>query len=374
MNPIRRLGSLLLLGFLGSSAAGAAPPALSAPQVASSPTVLPGGIADATGRTGFFASASGGIEALDLATGKVRWQTHEAQRPLLVIGDHLLAQAGVKRNRLRILRLDLTRHGECDLESDPVVFPAWVVTGEAHGHSFSAHWHVEKHQLVLEWEASAWYVGRGRPTAEQEMAARKHARGIASINLRTGQVEVRPVPKTVAPAPPLLPEQLEKKTVRWQRLIGQDWKVLTLEEGEEEQRLMLYSWDRQSDKCPEPIELLKGKRLVVRATLDERILCLREAHRSPDEAGLLTPSREPSWWWLFSVETGALIGRIPDEPGMHALVVFGKRVLYLMPGALRGPLDGHTFQPRTLKAIDLSTGKKVWEHAIAGKLLVPPQS
>jgi hypothetical protein len=59
---------------------------------------------------------------------------------------------------------------------------------------------------------------------------------------------------------------------------------------------------------------------------------------------------------------------------MHALVVFGKRVLYLMPGALRGPLDGHTFQPRTLKAIDLSTGKKVWEHAIAGKLLVPPQS
>ena len=176
MNHVRRLAVLLLLAL----------PALGEAHAAPSPSILPGGLADATGHTGFFASAGGGIEALDLASGKILWQTHEAQRPLLVVDNHLLAQACVKRNRLRIIRLDLTRKGECDLVSDPVVFPAWVVTGEAHGRSFVARWHVEKHQLVLDWEASAWYVGKGRPTAEQEMAARKHASGVALIDLRTG--------------------------------------------------------------------------------------------------------------------------------------------------------------------------------------------
>ncbi|HWG46765.1 MAG TPA: hypothetical protein VN688_28640 [Gemmataceae bacterium] len=373
MHHVRRLGPLLLLGLLGSGAARTAPTVLSVPQAGPSSTVLPGGIADATGRTGFFASAGGGIEALDLATGKVLWHTHEAQRPLLVVKDHLLAQAGVKRNRLRILRLDLTHKGECDLESDPVVFPAWVVTGEALGRSFSTHWHVEKHQLVLEWEASAWYVGKARPTVEQEMAARKHTSGVALVDLRTGQVEVRPATKIAAPSAPLLPEHLEKKAVRWQGLVGQQWKVLTLEETKEGQHLMFYSWDRQSDKCSEPKELLRGKRLVVRATLDERFLCLREAHPRPDEKDLLTPSKPVSWWWLFSVETGELMGRIPAEPGMHAVVVLGKRVLYLMPGSLRGPLDPHTLQPRMLKAIDLTSGKKLWERAVAGKLLTPPR-
>ena len=156
---------------------------LSAACAASIP--LPQGLAEPTGHTGFCASADGGIEAIDLASGKVLWRTHEAQRPLLLDGDHLLAQAGTKRNRLRILRLNLNCNGECDFESDPVVFPAWVVTGEAHGSSFTAYWQVQKHHLVLDWEASAWYAGKTRPTPEEAQAARKHAAGIARIDRAT---------------------------------------------------------------------------------------------------------------------------------------------------------------------------------------------
>ncbi len=261
--------------------------------------------------TGYFAGTSGNIEAIDLATGKLLWETHEAQRPLLVVGDHLLAQAGLKRNRLRILRLDLKRQGECDLESDPVVFPAWVVTGEAPGHSFSARWHVEKHQLVLDWEAAAWYVGKTKPTPEEESAARKHASGIARIDLRTGQIEVRPAAKVVPSPTPPLPEYLEEKAVRWQGIVGKHWKVLALEEEKGRQHLVRHAWDRETQKAEEPKELLRGKRLLVRETLDERILCLREASPSPDERASLTPNKSPRWWWLFSVETDKVIGRIP---------------------------------------------------------------
>ena len=70
-----------------------------------------------------------------------------------VCGRRSFARSGGdQRNRLRILRLEVKRNGECDFESDPLVFPAWVVTGETHGHSFVAQWHKEKHHLVLDWK------------------------------------------------------------------------------------------------------------------------------------------------------------------------------------------------------------------------------
>ncbi len=373
MSQVWRFGPLvLLLKYLGPAVVLAAPPAGNSPPELPAPIRLPAGIADPAGRIGFFASAADGIEALDLASGKVLWQTHEAQRPLLVDGDHLLAQAGTKRNRLRILRFDVKHNGECDFESDPLVFPTWVVTGEAHGRSFTAHWHKDKHHLVLDWEARAWYTGKTHPTPEQEQTARKHARGSARIDLRTGQVEVLSVPtRPTLPQPPL-PEQLEKKELRWQALVGQQWKVLALEEQNGQQCLVLHSWDRQKEMEQPPKELLRGKRLLVRATLDQQILCLREASPGPDEHGSLTQKKAPSWWYLFSVQTGKLLGRIPDEAGMNTLAVLDKRVFYLVPGALRGPLDQPTLQPQTLKAIDLSSGKKLWEHPVAGKLQTPP--
>lgn len=188
-----RFGSWLLLSFVWpATILAAAAPAVSSQPVAKSSIRLPEGLSDAEGRIGYFASAADGIEAVDLANGKVLWHTHEAQRPLLLDGDHLLAQAGTKRNRLRILRLDVKRNGECDFESDPLVFPPWIVTGEAHGHAFAARWHKEKHHLVLDWEASAWYAGKTKPTPEERQSARKHADGIARIDLRSGQIEVLP--------------------------------------------------------------------------------------------------------------------------------------------------------------------------------------
>jgi hypothetical protein len=359
--------SLLLSATLSAAAA---PPAKPQPP-ADSTIRLPGGITDSAGHIGYFASADERIEAIDLASGKVLWQTHEAQRPLLMDGDHLLAQAGTRRNRLRILRLDVKNYGHCDFESDALVLPAWAVTGEAYGHSFVTQWRLDKHQLVLDWEASAWYVGRTPPTPEEAAAARKDSRGIARFDLRTGQIEVLPAGAKPATTPAPLPEQLEKKALRWQKIVGQQWKVLALEEEKGNQCLVLHSWDRQRDTEEQPKELLRGKRLLVRTTLDEQILCLREANPGPDEQTSLSHKKQPMWW-LFSVDTGKPLGRIPDEAGMNSILVLGKRVLYLVPGTLRGALDQPNVQPQLLRVVDLSSGKKLWERPAAGKLIAPP--
>jgi hypothetical protein len=374
-----RFRSWFLLSLLWPGSISAAPAPAAKPQPQANSTIrLPAGIADPAGRIGFFASADQGIEAIDLASGKVLWQTHEAQRPLLLDGDHLLAQAGTKRNRLRILRLDVENHGHCDLESDALVLPAWVVTGEAHGHSFVTQWHLEKHHLVLDWQASAWYVGKTPPSSEESLAARKDSRGIARFDLRTGQIDVCPAPTEPSPnlgdgsvGEPPLPEQLEKKALRWQKIVGQQWKVLALEEEQGNQCLVLHSWDRHKDTEDQPKELLRGKRLLVRTTLDEQILCLREVSPSPEEQVSLSHKKQPKWW-LFSVDTGKMLGHIPDEAGMNSILVLNKRVYYLVPGTLRGALDQPNVQPQLLRVVDLSSGKKLWDRPVAGKLISPP--
>jgi hypothetical protein len=372
MSHAWRCRSLLLLSILWPAYLSATPALVAKPQPQAAATIrLPGGIADSAGRTGYFASADEGIEAINLASGKVEWQTHEAQRPLLMDGDHLLAQAGTRRNRLRILRLDVKNNGHCDFESDALILPAWVVTGEAHGHSFVTQWHLHRHQLVLEWEASAWYVGKAPPTSEETLTARKDSRGIARFDLRTGQIEVLPAEAKPASTPAPLPEQLEKKALRWQKIVGEQWKVLALEEENGNQCLVLHSWDRLKDTEEQPKELLRGKRLLVRTTLDEQILCLREASPGPEEQGSLSHKKQPMWW-LYSVDTGKLLGCIPDEAGMNSMLVVDKRVFYLVPGTLRGALDQPNFQPQLLRVVDLSSGKKLWERPIAGKLISPP--
>jgi hypothetical protein len=367
-----RIG-LLLLGLSLPRVAVAAPWSLPTPPTET--IVVPGGIADPTGHTGFFANATGGIDAVDLARGRLLWQTHEAQVPLLVVGHHLYAQAGLKRNRMRILRFDLTREGECDLESDPIVFPNWVVTGEAPAHSFHTKCRVDKEHLVLDWEARAWYSGTTRPTPAQDAAARKRAAGIILVELDSGRVEVQPRPTTESP-PPALPAFLEKKAVRWHGVVGSHYKALALEEVEDDEeeeleRLVLYSWDNRTNMPEFPKLLFMGKQLLVRPTLDERFLCIREKAARPDDHGFAGQSK-PSHWALFSLETGALMGRFPDESGMHSLFVHGTRLYYLVGSMAHGSFDRPRSQPRTLKVLDLSTGKKVWEHAVMGKLVIPP--
>ncbi len=248
MGLLPPLMSLLLSGVALAGGEGTANVPSAPHSAAFEPLLLPGGIVDPTGRTAYLANAHGGIDAVDLASGELLWETAEAQRPLMVLGSHLLAQAGVKRNRLRILAFDVAARGECVLESDPVVLPGWVVTGEAPGRSFKARWQIDHNHLVLAWEAAAWFAGPGRPTALQQEAARRRAAGTARIDLDSGQVESGP------PEPPLLgppgppADALERKAVRWQGCWGGRAYALELQSSDAQQVLLLHSWDLATGK------------------------------------------------------------------------------------------------------------------------------
>jgi hypothetical protein len=375
------------------------------PAVGSVP--LPAGLTDAARRTGFSGNAFGGIDAVDLTTGELLWRNNEAGRPLLIDGGRLYAQAGTRRNRLRVLAFDLARRGECVFESDPVVFPGWVVTGEAPGRSFRAGWRLEDGRLLLDWEAEAWSDGGGRSPG-LAFPLRKHAAGLVRIDLDGGPVELLPAVRLTAhakespPPSPAVAKHLEKKALRWTGQAGRYFLAVESAEvdaAEElrrlvealkanpaaaaaataaaktkrdkpEYRLVLWAWDAASGTPVLARELLRGRRPVVQTTLDGRGLGVRDALPSPDEM-VASQVRANGGWSLYS-SLGKPLGHVPYQPGTESLAVVGHRAYVLVAGPVRGPLDQTTERPRSLRAIDLKSGKTVWERPVAPRPLLPP--
>ncbi len=379
---------------------------------------LPAGLTDAARLTGFFSNGEGGIDAVDLTTGELRWRNSEAERPLLLDGGRLYAQAGTRRNRLRVLALDLARKGEVVFESDPVVFPGWVVTGEAPGRSFAARWRLADNRLELAWQAEAWSDGGGRSPG-LAFPVRKHADGLVRIDLDGGQAETLPAARPAAPKeeaplpPPTVAKHLEKKALRWTGQAGPFFLALELAEidpdeelrqfaaaakanakgkgktdplteamlaaakaeakakaGKPEYRLVLWAWGTQSGLPALRQELLRGRRPVVQTTLDGRFLCVRDALPSPDEM-VASQVREKGAWSVYT-PLGKPLGHVPYAPGTESLAVLGHRAYCVVAGPVRGPLDRPTQRPRTLRTIDLKSGKLVWERPVAPRPLLPP--
>src|SRR5690349_5598104 len=89
------------------------------PPVWQVPVRIPAGIADTDGKVGYLVSKNGGIDAVDLADGKLLWTTDEARTPLLAQRDGLLA-FGAEYNR--VVLLDRTS-GKVIRQSDLLEFP-----------------------------------------------------------------------------------------------------------------------------------------------------------------------------------------------------------------------------------------------------------
>lgn len=315
-------------------------------EVVAHPFVLPGGVADPAGRNGFFANADGGVSAVDLRNGKVLWETAAARRPILVAGERLYASVPAGAGRLRVVGLAIAGKGEVVFRSEPVEIPPAPA-----GHPQTLLWTPAKdHQLRLAREA----LGDSAP------------RGVITVDLRNGHVQ--PLLEGSLPTAAKPPADLSKCVVRWEGFVGDAYKALVLEENAEGQRLVLYGWNAKTGQPLDPRELLQGKRLTVRATVNDQHLCIRDAVPSPDQK---FDEHGRHSWAIFDTATGDLVTRLPYEPGTQAVAVLGLRAYCLVAGAVRGSVSHPFVNSRVLKAVELKTGKTVWERPAEGKLVNP---
>lgn len=344
------------------------------------PMPIPGGIADAASKMGFIANDKNAIEAVNLETGEVLWTADLPAIPLVVAGSRLVVQVPVtgKGNAIRIVVLDIPAKGKKVLESEPVVFPDWVATGLAGGKSFTSAGKLYQGDLLLSWQAHASYWGGAAPTPEIERAARRQAHGVARVGLETGKVEMLDARKAPMEPAPKIPPELQKITSH-QYFTGTDWKQKPLivgktlsalaveDQGAGVKKMSLKRWDLTTGKALETIEMLRGKELWTLISPAGRAIAIHQA---------LVKEQLPKGdyaWWVFDAETGKQVAKFPFEADSTGLTVVGPRAYYAVAGQRKGPPRLGVWEtPRLLKAVDLKTGKQVWERNLPPNRMLPP--
>jgi hypothetical protein len=337
------------------------------PPLAHAGVALPGGILDSTGRTGYLGTDTG-IDAVGLARGELLWRTSRAQVPLLVVADRLYALALSDRNVLYVRGFDLIDKGKQVYQSARIELPGWVVTSGAPGHSFRTHHHRNKSILHLDWQASA----------SADTGPRKEAGGTVRIDLEKGTVTLGKVGPPPLPSAPMVSPQLEKRCVRWQRSISGHLHAVVLEEvvnespqrkdvatqRASEKRLVLRTWNEKTGKETSRFhELVRGSRPVLLIGVDGFHLWVRDAAPSPDMVGDDLPSR--CHWAVYSALDGHLVARVPYLPGTQEATLIGDRA-YLLTGTLpRHSRHLSTQRIRLLHAVDVESGKTLWQRPLA---------
>ncbi|HVS39790.1 MAG TPA: hypothetical protein VMS17_29805 [Gemmataceae bacterium] len=333
---------------------------------ASAGPLLPCGVADPGGRTGFLANAHGGVDAVDLATGDLLWDVDGAKRPALADDERLYAWTPVNGNGLRVVGFDRAKGGRPLLQTETAVFPDWVSVEDGPGRSFATRWRLDKGRLILDWEARAWYSGP-HATPQAEADARRHAAGRVLIDIESGKIEMRAAQDRAPSAALPPPKDLEKAVVRWQGPAGEGQAALVLDDAGGRQRLSLWSWN--GGNVDGPKELLTGRRLAALPTIDERFLCLRDAATNPDQ-GAAPEDRDG--WSIFAVDGGERLAQAPYEAGTECIALIDQRAFFLVAGPFKGRIDRPFIRPRRLEAFDLRAGKSLWERPVEGKLCSPP--
>lgn len=342
------------------------------------PHPLPAGVADPDGKIGYFAGAKGVIEAVDLEKGELLWDTKEQARPLVVFDKFLATEvkAAGKPNQVRIVILDVKQKGKKVLESDPVIFPEWVSVVVTYGRTFSSEASVHKGELLLKWRANAFYAGGAPPPPEVIEAARKEGAGVARVDLQSGKVTMAAADRTPA-EPEKLPAEL-KKVASQQYWTGSDWKTTPFVIGNTVSALgvqnlgggaemSLKRWDRTTGKALDPVVMLKGKELWPQTSADGKYVFVHQA--------LVKEQLPPGdyAWWVFSLESGKQVSKLPYEGALAEATVLGERLYYLAGGPGRPVFGGgERVQPRSVKVVDLKSGKVVWERPVEGVRFLPP--
>ena len=154
------------------------------------PIRFPEGVASPDGDVAFVELRSGGISAIDLRSGRDLWTIDLAARPVLVIGDRLIAEDRTQSqdNALQFAMLDITRQGAIDRRIDPIVLPGWVSVSDPDRQFEYDAWTTDG-RLVIDWRAESHYSGGAAPPPSVIAEAERAGRGRVRVDLETGSVE-----------------------------------------------------------------------------------------------------------------------------------------------------------------------------------------
>jgi hypothetical protein len=344
------------------------------------------GIASSDGKTAYVTGATGKVEALDLATGKVRWTFADPGRPLALVGRRLAVEVAVidKENANAIRVVLLNDKGKQVGQSAPIVLPARATPARAAagpGPTPSA-WS-DGTYLYLQWGArfggpggrGGFGGGRGggpggpggRGGGPGGRGGRMAPSSVAKVDLRTGKVVI--LAPDDAPSPPAL--KLPAEIARGARgpggrggrgpfapragANGPYIVAIAMQRDEETREVILKRWDRSTNTALDPIVLAKAGVVDATLSVDCRTVLVNLREQADQE-------ESSTYWRAYSTLTGKEVGSLLEQENSFGVTALGDCVFFVIRKQLEAP--GNTIRPRLLRAVDMKTGKFLWEHHI----------
>ena len=273
-----------------------------------------GVVVDTARSVAYVMHPQGGIEALNLRTGNVLWHSREAERPLTVAGNRLVAQALTSGGELRIVALDV-RGGALAAKAG-YRMPEGIQAGVAETLEQAFHLTAmtsEDGSVVLTWEVeelSGLPVRReqrlGSPE-QMEAASRASRQGTAVFDPSTGSLSKTAARQMVRPA---VARSLSAPSSTEARFSSAD-----------------------------------GRHVL--------------ASRLVDGAAAL-----PYEWTISDAKSGAVLGSLRSEASMSPFAVVGGQLIHLSQPTLRMEGEKLAERPLRLRSVDLATGREAWHREI----------
>jgi len=330
------------------------------------PVSLPDGIAGTEDNLAYLMNPTGSIDAVELATGKLRWTTKDASTPLLAFKGRLVAQIAVadKANALRILGFDAAS-GKVLLTSEPLIFPDWVqATGTTWGHNFASSSTLEGDELIFKWQASTHYAGGAAPPPEVEEAARRNANGVFRVNLKTGKVQIVEAAPQVEAEGGEIQAQTQRPVLKapaWNEelSVGDVTALLSLEYNADDKinTLLLKRWEREGRKALPDTSLYTVSVVLPQLSLDGNYVLVHQ----PAYEELSVEERK---WSIFSLATGKQIAKLTFDEMTGAVSIIGARAFCEIHEDRRMAKGGNHPTKRDLKVLDLTSGKELWTRPL----------
>lgn len=272
-----------------------------------------GVVIDSASGAAYVMSPRGGIDALELATGNVMWNSRDAAKPLLLKDGKLLAQARPGRDgELVVVALDAKggkAEGRVGIEI-PSFIRANVVDGPSRKFRAQAFESADG-AVVVTWTAEEGRALQGLVEPEEANAPVKAA-GAAKTPSLSGAVKVDVAAGRAVP------------------VSGAEPRSLTAQVAGADSRQM--------------------------ASVDGRHILRSE--RNP-EGGLWNRYR-----WTITNAAGVKLGTVEAPVSMASFVVSGNQLFYVAQPSMRKEENKLVEQPLRLRALDLRTGTELWVSAV----------
>jgi hypothetical protein len=350
------------------------------------------GITSTDGKMAYLTGENGKVEALDLETGKVRWTFADPGRPLALVGRRLAIEVPVvdkdKSNSVRVVMLNDS--GKQVGQSAPITLPERVALLQqgafaraTAGPGLTSTAWSDGNYLYLVWSGRlggpggrGGFAGGGGPggagggkRGAGGRGTRPAPAGVAKVDLRTGKVQMLDAEN--APSPPALKLPAEiAKAARGPGPGGRAGRgpfaprvgangpyfvAIAIQRDDEVREVLLKRWDRASETALDPIVLAKAGVVDASLSADFRTV-LVNLREQPDQ------EESSTFWRAYSTLTGKEVGSLLEQEGSASVTALGDRFFFLIRKPVDGP--GSTVRPRSLRALDMKTGRFLWEHAL----------